>query len=85
MKIKIFHLFLFMVLPLTCSNTGYRAAGQFSYGEDYIKATFKGSEFLFNQMDYLQALKGIMPDGRHFLFIHGSTLVLESANNIRAP
>lgn len=74
MKIKILHVALFMVLLLTCSNIGYRTARQSSYGEDYIKATSKGSEFLFNQKEYLLALKGIMPDGRHFLFVRGSIL-----------
>ncbi|MCO5725310.1 hypothetical protein [Robiginitalea marina] len=72
MKINAVYLVLLWLVPLVggIDNQGKRNIA--SNSEDYIKVTFNGTEFLFNEKDYLQAFTGIMPDGRHFLSINGS-------------
>jgi hypothetical protein len=72
MKIKLVHVLLFWLVPLVCSFDSHGNRNIAANSEDYIKVTFNGTEFLFNEKDYLNAFTGIMPDGRHFLSINGS-------------
>ena len=69
---KIVHLILLCIVPLVCGKESHGNQINSAFSEDYIRVTFNGTEFLFNEKDYLQAFTGIMPDGRHFLTITGS-------------
>lgn len=72
MKIKVIYLLLFWLVPVSVGTVSHGNANIPANSEDYIKVTFNGTEFLFNEKDYLQAFTGIMPDGRHFITITGS-------------